>query len=101
MISSAVRGVAASFLSVWLFKDVITRYACLGAHGLWDMNSIHSICSGRASSIAIILAGSIYYTWVKHIETQKPSSKTGESRRGSYASVPPEDLEAGKNTKPE
>lgn len=29
MVSSAVRGVAASFLGVWVFKDVITGYALL------------------------------------------------------------------------
>ncbi|KAI0795559.1 hypothetical protein C8Q75DRAFT_746522 [Abortiporus biennis] len=49
MVSSAVRGVAASLLGMWLFHDIIT--------------------TGRASSIAIILAGSIYYTWVKHVES--------------------------------
>ncbi|KIJ59886.1 hypothetical protein HYDPIDRAFT_32761 [Hydnomerulius pinastri MD-312] len=70
MVSSAVRGVAASLLGVWL---------------------------GRASSIAIILGGSVYYTWVKHMESQAP--KSGEK----YERVPLEDVEAGKgpSQKPE
>jgi hypothetical protein len=33
MVSSAVRGVAASFLGVWLFQDVITTYVCLSMLG--------------------------------------------------------------------
>ncbi|KAF9563874.1 hypothetical protein CPC08DRAFT_705789, partial [Agrocybe pediades] len=73
MVSSAVRGVAASLLGVWLFHDVIT--------------------SGRASSIAIILLGSVLYTWVKHQESQPSSTTT--SRRGSYERVKMEDIEAG------
>ncbi|KAF9253990.1 hypothetical protein L218DRAFT_975945 [Marasmius fiardii PR-910] len=42
--------VAASLLGKWLFQDVIM--------------------SERASSIGIILGGSIYYPWVKHAETE-------------------------------
>ncbi|KAG7095680.1 hypothetical protein E1B28_006395 [Marasmius oreades] len=78
MISSAVRGVAASLLGKWIFQDIIT--------------------SGRASSIGIILGGSIYYTWVKHVETEarKPSG-------AQYEQLKMEEAEAGKNTssKPE
>ncbi|KAL0946166.1 hypothetical protein HGRIS_012429 [Hohenbuehelia grisea] len=89
MISSAVRGVAASFLGMWFFGDVIT--------------------SGRASSIAVILLGSIYYTWVKHEESQQASkgadgaagsaSATGRDGRGAYERVNMEelDLEAAKH----
>ncbi|KAK7460996.1 hypothetical protein VKT23_008923 [Stygiomarasmius scandens] len=83
MISSAVRGVAASLLGMWLFKDVIT--------------------TGRASSIATILLGSIYYTWVKHVESQQ-SQGSGSSNGGSYERVKTEDIEAGRkssSTKPE
>ncbi|KII91469.1 hypothetical protein PLICRDRAFT_38228 [Plicaturopsis crispa FD-325 SS-3] len=72
MVSSAVRGVAASLLGMWLFHDVIT--------------------SGRASSIAIILAGSIYYTWIKHSESQAA---------GPYERVALEEVEKGKAEKPE
>ncbi|KAG6827121.1 hypothetical protein H0H92_013141 [Tricholoma furcatifolium] len=75
MVSSAVRGVAASLLGMWLFHDIIT--------------------SGRATSIATILLGSIYYTWVKNQETQKPASSGG-----SYDRVKMEDLESGKEHKP-
>jgi GDP-fucose transporter C1 len=49
MISSAVRGVAASILGIALFGDIFTL--------------------GRVSAIVLILGGSIYYTWVKHIES--------------------------------
>ncbi|KDQ54154.1 hypothetical protein JAAARDRAFT_196895 [Jaapia argillacea MUCL 33604] len=82
MVSSAVRGVLATFLGMWLFHDIIT--------------------TGRASSIATILGGSIYYTWEKHLESQTPSSikpsSSGKSEYGKspYERVPVEDLEAGK-----
>lgn len=78
MVSSAVRGVAASILGVSYFGDIIS--------------------GGRVSSIAIILVGSIYYTWVKHVESQQ-SPKDG----GKYGRVPLEDVEAGKEfgSKPE
>jgi len=81
MVSSAVRGVAASILGMWLFHDVIT--------------------SGRASSIAIILGGSIYYTWVKHVESRTP--KSGERDGSRYERVALDDIEKQKNspTKPE
>ncbi|EUC59548.1 GDP-fucose transporter 1 [Rhizoctonia solani AG-3 Rhs1AP] len=79
MISSAVRGVIQTFFSVWIFHDVISL--------------------GRGTSISLILAGSIYYTWVKHGEGQKketlPSSASGpagSSSRGTYEPVPMEDL---------
>ncbi|CUA73221.1 GDP-fucose transporter 1 [Rhizoctonia solani] len=78
MISSAVRGVIQTFFSVWIFHDVISL--------------------GRGTSITLILAGSIYYTWVKHAEGQKketlPSSQSGTagSSRGTYEPVPMEDL---------
>ncbi|KAF9260759.1 hypothetical protein L218DRAFT_1002497 [Marasmius fiardii PR-910] len=77
MISSAVRGVAASLLGKWLFQDVIT--------------------SGRASSIGIILGGSIYYTRVKHAETE------ARKANGQYEQLKMEAAEGGRNTssKPE
>ncbi|KAF8654810.1 hypothetical protein AX16_003379 [Volvariella volvacea WC 439] len=55
MISSAMRGVLGSFLGVWLFNDIMTV--------------------GRASSIAIILLGSILYTYWKHKENQAPTTR--------------------------
>ncbi|KAL5520698.1 hypothetical protein ACEPAF_2700 [Sanghuangporus sanghuang] len=78
MVSSAVRGVAASFLGVWLFHDIIT--------------------SGRAASIAIILGGSIYYTWIKHVESQHPPTHSAEK---AYERVPLDEIEASKVDKPE
>ncbi|KDR77114.1 hypothetical protein GALMADRAFT_246311 [Galerina marginata CBS 339.88] len=82
MVSSAVRGVAASLLGMWIFHDIIT--------------------SGRASSIAIILFGSILYTWVKHLEGQA-NSGAASPKRGSYERVKMDDIEAGEkdtNSKP-
>jgi len=71
MISSAVRGVFQSLFSMWLLGDIIA--------------------TGRASSITIILIGSIYYTWVKHLE-----SKEQENSRGVYTRAPTEEaLESG------
>ncbi len=43
--------------------------------------------SGRAASIAIILTGSIYYTWVKNKETEA---------KAAYEKVAMDDLEGGK-----
>jgi hypothetical protein len=55
------------------------------------INSFHNY-SGRASSIAIILFGSILYTWVKHQESQPAAAP---SRKGSYERVRKDDIEAG------
>ncbi|EJD05326.1 uncharacterized protein FOMMEDRAFT_103315 [Fomitiporia mediterranea MF3/22] len=73
MVSSAVRGVAATFLGMWFFYDVVT--------------------SGRAASIAIILGGSIYYTWIKHVESQQPPAASSEK---AYERIPMDEVEAGK-----
>ncbi|KAJ6472652.1 hypothetical protein DFH09DRAFT_1293960 [Mycena vulgaris] len=54
MVSAAVRGVASSFLGQWLFSEIIS--------------------GGRAASIAVVLGGSIYYTWVKHKEAEAASA---------------------------
>ena len=61
-------------------------------------------CSGRATSIAIILGGSLYYTWVKHVESQasSPNSRAGSRSRSSsrekntYERVALDELEAGR-----
>ncbi|CCM05413.1 uncharacterized protein FIBRA_07630 [Fibroporia radiculosa] len=79
MVSSAVRGVAASLLGMQFFNEVIT--------------------TGRASSIGIILLGSIYYTWIKHLESQ-PAAKPANGH--GYGHAPLEDVEKGKvQDKPE
>lgn len=62
--------------------------------------------SGRAASIAIILGGSIYYTWIKNAETQRSEPHVKNSDKTIYEPVPLEDLEAGgstdgKRTRPE
>lgn len=73
MISSAVRSVFQSLLAMWLFHDVIT--------------------TGRASSIGIILVGSIYYTYVKNEEA------IARAKQGAdYERVPMSDVEAGKKS---
>lgn len=51
--------------------------------------------SGRASSIAVILSGSVYYTWVKHVESQ-PRSGSTVLEKDTYTPVPMEDIEDGK-----
>ncbi|KAJ3563347.1 hypothetical protein NP233_g9001 [Leucocoprinus birnbaumii] len=81
MVSSAVRSVLASLLAMWYLHEVIT--------------------TGRASSIAIILLGSVWYTWIKHQESLPPA---GGSPQGSYERVRMEELESGdsqKERKPE
>jgi len=74
MVSSAVRGVAVSLLGMRFFREVIT--------------------GGRASSIGIILLGSIYYTWIKHLESLPPKTATGHA----YEQVRLEDVESGKGS---
>ncbi|EJU01427.1 hypothetical protein DACRYDRAFT_95062 [Dacryopinax primogenitus] len=71
MISSAVRGVLQSLLSVWFFGDIIT--------------------TGRASGIGLILAGSIWYTWVRNVETQQAQ----EQAKPVYEQVPMKEVEEG------
>jgi len=68
MVSSAVRGVAASLLAMRFFGDVMTL--------------------GRATSIAVILGGSVYYTWVKHQEGLLKDKDAG------YERVKMDDLES-------
>ncbi|KAN0136827.1 hypothetical protein V8E53_005268 [Lactarius tabidus] len=70
MISSAIRGVAASILGVALFGDILTL--------------------GRMWAILVILGGSIYYTWIKHIDSLTPAPP---SRK--YEQVAMEELEEG------
>lgn len=91
MVSSAVRGVAASLLGVWLFHDIITTYVLL----LRCIALLTLAFSGRATSIAVILGGSILYTWVKHNEQQQQES------RHAYERVKMEDVEAGEGKRPE
>jgi len=86
MISSAVRGVAASVLGMWLFHDIMT--------------------TGRASSIGIILAGSILYTWIKNAESSPSQSATSAQAGATPAGYQPvktesDDLELGEGTKRE
>jgi len=78
MVSSAVRGVVQSFVAVLVFGDIIT--------------------SGRASSIALILCGSIYYTWVKHTEQIEKDAISNNAasklEAGSYERLPMKDVDA-------
>lgn len=56
-------------------------------------------CSGRASSIGVILLGSLYYTWEKDQESRRASAGPA----GGYERVKMEEVEAGnqKESKPE
>jgi len=76
MVSSAIRGVAASVLGVALFGDILTL--------------------GRMWAILIILGGSVYYTWVKHTESLDPAPPSRQ-----YEQVAMEELEEGIDTKEE
>lgn len=91
MISSAVRGVAGSLLAMKLFKEIMTTLV----HGFPLSLSFLMLNSrsGRASSIGIILLGSILYTWVKHQESQPPKRDTSERVKG-------EDIELGEKGHP-
>lgn len=96
MVSSAVRGVIQTFFSVWIFHDVISLYVQGLFYVIW-CGALIFVCRGRGTSITLILAGSVYYTWVKHVETQKketlPStSGASGSSRGAYEPVPMDDL---------
>ncbi|KAG8949844.1 hypothetical protein FRC00_007936, partial [Tulasnella sp. 408] len=78
MVSSAVRGVVQSLVAVWFFGDIIT--------------------TGRGSSIALILIGSIYYTWLKNEEQVAKERAAGGSasklEAGGYERVPMKDVDA-------
>lgn len=91
MISSAVRGVAGSLLAMKLFKEIIT--ALVHGFPLFLFFKMTPLRSGRASSIAIILLGSILYTWVKHRETQ-PSKRDDSPKEVN------EDIELGEKRHP-
>ena len=94
MVSSAVRGVAASLLGMWLFHDIITTCVnCPSPRFHPFTHNAPSSHSGRASSIGTILAGSALYTWFKHQESQ--DHKPATTRRGSYERVKMDDLETG------
>jgi GDP-fucose transporter C1 len=63
MFSSAARSVLQTILGVWLFSDILT--------------------TNRASSIFVILLGTMYYTWVKSQESApppKPSTQDVEAQ---------------------
>ncbi|KAA1099434.1 hypothetical protein PGT21_007379 [Puccinia graminis f. sp. tritici] len=66
MISSAVRGVIQTILGATLFGDKIT--------------------SGRVTGIGLILAGSIYYTWVKEQEVGQ-KAKGGPTEPGRESRI--------------
>ncbi|KIJ66267.1 hypothetical protein HYDPIDRAFT_109261 [Hydnomerulius pinastri MD-312] len=53
MFSSAARSVIQTIIGVWLFKDVMTV--------------------NRAGSIFVILLGTMFYTWVKSVESSPPA----------------------------
>jgi len=72
VISSAVRSVTGAVLGVLIFGDVLT--------------------TARTSSIAIILGGSMYYTWLKHVESRQASPES------EYKRIPLEDIEASKGS---
>jgi len=80
-----MRSVIQTLLGVWLFGDILTV--------------------NRATSIMVILGGTMYYTWAKHVESNmRPSqhaaevslAKSSEGEKISMGLVDRErDLEAG------
>jgi GDP-fucose transporter C1 len=56
MFSGAVRSVLQTLLGVWIFNDILTI--------------------NRATSIMIILGGTMFYTWVKSVEATPPKPHT-------------------------
>ncbi|KAH8099349.1 hypothetical protein BXZ70DRAFT_1009162 [Cristinia sonorae] len=72
MFSSAARSVIQTLLGVWIFSDLLTV--------------------NRASSIIIILVGTMYYTWVKSVESS-PAQAPSAALRPIL-----KDLEAGPTT---
>ncbi|KLO06789.1 hypothetical protein SCHPADRAFT_945815 [Schizopora paradoxa] len=76
MFSSAARSVFQTLLGVSLFGDILTI--------------------NRATSILVILLGTMYYTWAKHVESSKPAApalpmhSTSDSSSSSGRSSPVE-----------
>ncbi|KAH8110632.1 hypothetical protein DFH11DRAFT_1513995 [Phellopilus nigrolimitatus] len=69
MFSSAARSVIQTLLGVWLFGDLLTI--------------------NRATSIMVILLGTMFYTWAKHVEGQQraaPASRFASALLGARSS---------------
>ncbi|KAJ7170027.1 hypothetical protein C8R46DRAFT_896376 [Mycena filopes] len=74
MFSSAARSVLQTVIGVTYFGDLIT--------------------SNRAISIIVILGGTMFYTWIKAVETAPPPHATDiEAKGGSKAEDVPEEIE--------
>ncbi|TDL28335.1 hypothetical protein BD410DRAFT_737557 [Rickenella mellea] len=85
MFSSAARSVIQTLLGVWIFRDLLTV--------------------NRAASILTILGGTMYYTWVKHVESQPPSPREldlealqGKGETDRLATVLEEDSDTDEET---
>jgi len=87
MVTSAVRGAFATLLGVWLFHDIVTL--CVRPFLFFYLLS--AFFRGRAASIATIICGSIYYTWLKHLETSSSPHESG------YRAVVREKVEANED----
>jgi len=72
MVSSAVRGVAQTALAIWFFGDILTV--------------------SKALSVSTILAGSIWYTWIKHVDSI--AQRADLSMSDKYQRVPTEPKES-------
>ncbi|KAF7793365.1 hypothetical protein EIP86_004477 [Pleurotus ostreatoroseus] len=84
MFSSAARSVIQTLLGVWLFGDLLTRSVwTVPLLVPWALSSGLSgrtltpfpllTYSNRALSILIIALGTMYYTWLKSVESAPPS----------------------------
>jgi GDP-fucose transporter C1 len=63
MFSSAARSVLQTLLGVWIFSDVLTRH--------------------RLVSLAAIIGGTMYYTWIK--SQAQPTRETPQPRDAEVA----------------
>jgi len=63
MFSSAARSVLQTILGVWLFGDILTV--------------------NRATSILVICGGTMYYTWVKHVENSNSTPKPPQGQKSN------------------
>jgi GDP-fucose transporter C1 len=68
MFSSAARSVLQTLLGVWIFKDVL------------NVN--------RALSILVILGGTMFYTWIKSVESASPPHRQPDIESGNKGYIP-------------
>jgi GDP-fucose transporter C1 len=83
MTSSAARGVLQTMLGFWFFEEILTSFVsrfpsscerCINTRGHFPSRS-------RIASICIIIVGSCYYIYIKHLEQEAKNASKGEYQR--------------------